>query len=93
MLRGLASLLTNTPSDPFTPEIVAVPTAGIERFITQGLGTILGTSGDGKDGVSEGRRSEIARVAALTRDSCMLDRSAPALHDEPQVVTRAPSAI
>ena len=51
LLRGLADLLTDIPSDPFTPEIVAVPTPGIERFITQGLGTILGTSGDGKDGV------------------------------------------
>jgi exodeoxyribonuclease V gamma subunit len=51
LLQGLASLLTDIPSDPFTPEIVAVPTPGIERFITQGLGTILGTSGDSQDGV------------------------------------------
>ena len=51
LLRGLADLLTDIPADPFTPEIVAVPTPGIERFITQGLGNILGTSGDGEDGV------------------------------------------
>ena len=51
LLQGLAGLMTEIPGDPLTPEIVAVPTPGIERFITQGLGTILGTSGDGQDGV------------------------------------------
>ncbi len=51
LLRGLADLLTDTPADPFTPDIVAVPTPGIERFITQGLGLVLGTSVNGRDGV------------------------------------------
>ncbi|MCU0297679.1 MAG: exodeoxyribonuclease V subunit gamma [Candidatus Nanopelagicales bacterium] len=51
LLRGLAQLLTETPTDPFTPEIVAVPTPGIERFITQGLGLVLGTSRERTDGV------------------------------------------
>lgn len=51
LLRGLAELLADISGDPFSPEIVAVPTPGIERFITQGLGTILGTSSEGTDGV------------------------------------------
>lgn len=50
LLAGLAALLRDAPADPFTPEVVAVPTPGIERFITQGLGLVLGTSG-GHDGV------------------------------------------
>lgn len=51
LLRGLAELLTSTPADPFTPDIVAVPTPGIERFIAHGLGAALGTSAARTDGV------------------------------------------
>lgn len=51
LLRGLAGLLAQTPADPFTPDLVAVPTPGIERFITQGLGLVLGTSEGRTDGV------------------------------------------
>ena len=36
------------PADPFTPEIVAVPSKGVERWITQTLSASLGTTkGDG----------------------------------------------
>ncbi len=51
LLGGLARLLATTPADPFTRDIVAVPTPGIERFITQGLSLVLGTSAGGMDGV------------------------------------------
>ena len=51
LLSGLADLLTEAPADPFTPDIVAVPTPGIERFITQGLGRVLGVSEGDSDGV------------------------------------------
>ncbi len=51
LLSGLAALLAQTPADPFEPEIVTVPTPGIERFITQSLGRLLGTSPGRSDGV------------------------------------------
>ncbi len=51
LLRGLAAVLTTTPDDPFSPDLVAVPTPGIERFITQGLGLVLGTGEGRSDGV------------------------------------------
>lgn len=50
LAAGLAALLRDIPADPFTPEIVAVPTPGIERFITQSLSLVLGTS-EAADGV------------------------------------------
>ena len=48
---GLADTLLNALDDPFTPELIAVPTHGIERWLTQRLSTQLGTSADGHDGV------------------------------------------
>ncbi|MGV1003211.1 MAG: exodeoxyribonuclease V subunit gamma [Candidatus Nanopelagicales bacterium] len=47
---ALAELLRAAPGDPFTPEVVAVPTRGVERFLAQQLAGHLGTSGVG-DGV------------------------------------------
>ena len=51
LLVGLAGVLGEVPADPFTPEVVAVPTPGIERFIAQGLGLHLGTTAGRSDGV------------------------------------------
>jgi exodeoxyribonuclease V gamma subunit len=52
LLRPLADLLADVPSDPFAPEVVAVPTAGIERWVAQELALRLGTGGvDATDGV------------------------------------------
>ncbi len=49
---GLAETLLEPLDDPFAPEVVAVPTRGIERWLTQRLSTQLGTSdGDRNDGV------------------------------------------
>jgi exodeoxyribonuclease V gamma subunit len=49
---GLAETLLEPLEDPFAPEIVAVPTRGIERWLTQRLSTRLGTTGgDRADGV------------------------------------------
>ena len=31
---ALAELLANAPPDPFAPDVVAVPTRGIERWLT-----------------------------------------------------------
>lgn len=51
LLLGLADLLREIPADPFTPDVVAVPSPGIERFITQGLGLLLGAGEGRSDGV------------------------------------------
>ncbi len=49
---GLAEALLGPLDDPFTPEVVAVPTRGIERWLTQRLSTRLGTTAAGRhDGV------------------------------------------
>jgi exodeoxyribonuclease V gamma subunit len=48
---GLAETLLIAPEDPFVPDVVAVPTRGIERWLTQRLSTQLGTSANRTDGV------------------------------------------
>jgi exodeoxyribonuclease V gamma subunit len=48
---GLAETLLAPLDDPFAPDVVAVPTRGIERWLTQRLSTRLGTTGDRQDGV------------------------------------------
>lgn len=50
---ALAVLLADGPADPFATELVAVPTRGIERWLTQRLSAQLG-AGDGGDGVCAG---------------------------------------
>ena len=51
LLDALGDLLVTPLPDPLTPEIVAVPTRGVERWLTQRLSHRLGTSGSGDDGV------------------------------------------
>src|SRR6185437_6383899 len=48
---GLAETFLSPLEDPFTPDVVAVPTRGIERWLSQRLSTRLGTSAAGADGV------------------------------------------
>ena len=48
---GLAETLLAPVEDPFTPDVIAVPTRGVERWLTQRLSTRLGSSGEGADGV------------------------------------------
>ena len=48
---GLAETLLAPLEDPFEADVVAVPTRGIERWLTQRLSTRLGTTGDRQDGV------------------------------------------
>ena len=47
LVRGLGDLLADVPVDPFTPEIVAVPSKGVERWITQTLSASQGTTAQG----------------------------------------------
>ena len=48
LVNGLGALLSSPPEDPFTPDVVAVPSKGVERWISQSLSVTLGAAdGDG----------------------------------------------
>jgi exodeoxyribonuclease V gamma subunit len=51
LVAGLADVLTTVPGDPFTPDVVAVPSKGVERWIAQSLSSVLGTQPGRGDGV------------------------------------------
>jgi exodeoxyribonuclease V gamma subunit len=48
---ALAEILVVPPADPFAPEVVSVPTRGMERWLTQRLARRLGASANRRDGV------------------------------------------
>lgn len=50
LVAALGDVLTTPLPDPLQPEVVSVPTRGVERWLTQRLAHRLGTSG-GQDGV------------------------------------------
>ncbi len=75
---GLAEVLVGAPADPFTPDLVTVPTPGIERFLSQGLARTLGASAGRGDGVCANVRfasptwladEVIARATGVTPDT------------------------
>ncbi len=51
LVDGLAEVLREPPTDPFAPDVVAVPAKGVERWVTQRLSHVLGASPDSADGV------------------------------------------
>ncbi len=48
---ALSELLAAPLEDPFAAEVVAVPTRGMERWLTQRMSGVLGASADAADGV------------------------------------------
>lgn len=64
LARGLAEVLATPLADPFTAELVSVPTPGVERWLSQTLAGHLGAAGQG-DGVSAG--IDFVRLEALVR--------------------------
>jgi len=50
LVAALANVLATTPADAFTPDVVAVPTRGVERWVAQRLSHRLGTT-EGTDGI------------------------------------------
>ena len=48
---GLAAVLATPLPDPFAPELVAVPTRGVERWVAQRLANGLGAAAGGRDGI------------------------------------------
>ncbi len=51
LVSMLSELVAEPLDDPMTPEVVSVPTRGIERWLTQRLSARLGASAGGQDGV------------------------------------------
>ena len=51
LVDALGALLADPPDDPFAPEVVAVPTRGMERWLTQRVSAVLGASPGRADGV------------------------------------------
>jgi exodeoxyribonuclease V gamma subunit len=51
LIGALAELLATPIADPFAPEVVGVPTHGVERWLTQQLSGRLGAAGGRADGV------------------------------------------
>src|SRR5918997_2026488 len=54
LVHALGALLSRPLPDPFTTEIVSVPTPGVERWLSQRLAARLGTRAGGSDGVCAG---------------------------------------
>ncbi|HEX4622960.1 MAG TPA: exodeoxyribonuclease V subunit gamma, partial [Solirubrobacteraceae bacterium] len=51
LAAALRDLLATPLDDPFAPELIAVPTRGMERWLAQTLSTGLGTTDGRRDGV------------------------------------------
>ncbi len=51
LAAALAAVLAEAPADPFAPELVSVPTRGVERWLGQFLAARLGAGAGGTDGV------------------------------------------
>ncbi|QGQ20909.1 exodeoxyribonuclease V subunit gamma [Cellulomonas sp. JZ18] len=67
LVDALAELLAEQPpdADPFAPEVVAVPTRGVERWVAQRLSLRLGAGPEGEGGVCA--RVDLASPARLVR--------------------------
>ena len=51
LVEALGRVLATPPEDPFEPEVIAVPTRGVERWLAQQLSSVLGVSPGRADGV------------------------------------------
>jgi len=51
LVGPLAELLATAPEDPFEPDVIAVPTRGVERWLAQQLALTLGADG-ARDGIA-----------------------------------------
>lgn len=51
LAAALGAVFLDAPDDPFTPEVVAVPTRGVERWLSQTLSLTLGARPGRSDGI------------------------------------------
>ncbi|WP_420121607.1 exodeoxyribonuclease V subunit gamma [Nakamurella sp.] len=70
LAAALADLLATSPADPFALDVVAVPTRGVERWLTQRLSHRLGARDGRADGICTAVRfpGPAALLAELTGD-------------------------
>ena len=101
LAEALTAVLVPPLGDPFAAEVVAVPTRGVERWLSQRLSARLGASGGGGDGVCAnvafpfpGRLvgEAIAAVTGVAPDSdpWLPERSAWALLDAVEAANDEP---
>ena len=79
LVAALGGLLAVPPADPFASEVIAVPTRGVERWLTQRLSNELGTSGGQRhDGILANVRFPSPRevVDQAVAAACGLDPDA-----------------
>lgn len=65
LVEALGALLARPPQDPFACEVVAVPTRGMERWLTQRLSARLGTTAGADRGEVPGRGPGPSPVVGL----------------------------
>src|SRR2546423_8078366 len=51
LVGALGAVVSSPLADPLQPEVIAVPTRGVERWLTQRLSAVLGASPGRADGV------------------------------------------
>jgi exodeoxyribonuclease V gamma subunit len=77
LVDGLGEVLRHPPTDPFAPEVVAVPATGVERWVSQRLSHVLGATPGSDDGVCANVRfpppsalvaEALAAAAGIDRD-------------------------
>ena len=51
LASALAAMLAQAPADQFAADVVAVPTRGMERWLTQHMSAVLGASPERSDGI------------------------------------------
>ncbi|WP_343035495.1 exodeoxyribonuclease V subunit gamma, partial [Cellulomonas septica] len=64
LVDALASVLAQAPPDPFTPDVVLVPTRGVERWVAQRLSHRLGAGPPGDGICANVRFSSPARAVS-----------------------------
>jgi len=78
LASALAQLLAESPDDPFAPEVVAVHSRGVERWLSNRLAARLGASAGRSDGVCANLRfpfpghlvgDALARATRIERDA------------------------
>ncbi len=78
LVAALGEVLADPLPDPFSTEVVSVPTPGVERWLTQRLATRLGAAAGGADGVCAGisfpsTRRLVARALGEREGSTVAD--------------------
>jgi exodeoxyribonuclease V gamma subunit len=83
LVAGLAEVLAEVPADPFTRDVVAVPSPGVERWISQALSVRLGTSRSDGAAPGDGVCANVAfpSPARVVREALSAGAGVPADED------------